>query len=140
MSREIKCRGKRIDNGERVEGDRIEIDGQIFIYPRIEGFCCHEFNSEPRRFIFADNFIEVHPDTVCQFTGLKDKNGKEIYEGDKTQSRNGQYTYSINWQQEYCRYVLSLIEDSCANGHKIGIIDIDLESCEVIGTIHAEKP
>ncbi len=63
----IKFRAKRLDNGEWVEGDLMkESYGARII----------EHTSE------ADNWLAVDPSTVCQFTGLEDKNGKEIWEGD----------------------------------------------------------
>lgn len=64
MNREIKFRGKRIDNGEWVYGYLADEDYINDIYS------------------IDLSSIEVDRDTVGQFTGLFDKNGKEIYEGD----------------------------------------------------------
>jgi len=71
MQREILFRGKRVDTGEWVEGSLIGNDvivGKIVEFE--EDYFCTEF------------WYKVDPETVGQFTGMTDKKGKKLFEGD----------------------------------------------------------
>ena len=68
----IKFKAKRLDNGEWVCGYFYEENGNTYIIENRQKECKLNRNIT----------YEVDPSTVCQFTGLRDKNGKEIWEGD----------------------------------------------------------
>lgn len=76
-------KAKRVDNGEWVQGylfdDGFE-NGRIFIgglvIEKYNGTACDDWN------VTGIDFCEVDPSTICQCTGLKDKNGNLIWEND----------------------------------------------------------
>nr|DAK68700.1 MAG TPA: YopX protein [Caudoviricetes sp.] len=73
--REILFKAKQVDNGEWVEGYYAECRGKTFI--GIDTSSIFEFFCAP-----GIRWLEVDPETLCEFTGRCDKNGKRIWEND----------------------------------------------------------
>lgn len=87
--RNIKFKAKRLDNGEWVKGDLVHSTSYVGIsYPSDE---------------FSDVPIvhRVDPSTVCQFTGLKDCEGKEVWDHDLLQSpcQETEEIYEVSWSE-----------------------------------------
>ena len=121
--REIKFRGKEINTGEWVYGFYTQ---GSFIDPNTE-------KETVRHIIDNGMLLDVVPETICQYIGLTDKNGKEIYEGDKLKvNESGVFRIAYRSNSIYiCGYVLLYMDGEFADYLKCGLN----EMYEVVGNV-----
>ena len=130
--REILFRGKRVDNGEWVEGHYADEPYTKNTYNR--GYIL-----ENEKDLFAK---PVDLRTVGQYTGLTDKNGRKIFEGDIIHLEYSQVFFGGVYFGEYTAEVSykkgCFIADGTNNGDEIEtpLFGFDNDELEIIGNIH----
>lgn len=133
MNREILFRGKRIDNDEWVYG--------LLVY-----MCEILYIVDSEIYNILDNDFEnlahaVKPKTIGQYTGLTDKNGKKIFEGDilrytwdTLSGEKKPYTYVISYNDKEARFIGECDSDDLQ--HLLPTFKYVGERGEVIGNVY----
>lgn len=123
MKRDIKFRGIRRDNGEWIYGDLNHlVDG---VYISNDHGC---------------NMAQVDPDTVGMNTGLKDKKGREIYDGDILAHNGESFGYVVDGVRGYCFDVIYFSPEYEESWSLYGVVINDFQGdVEIIGNIHDDQ-
>lgn len=122
---EILFRGQRIDNGEWVEG-------YLYLTHNSEyeiSFYNAETNIERMSYV-------VIPETVGQYTGLTDKNGKRIFEGDICLNTKTGEIVAVKWSGVFAGFVWHKPKKENSKLFDFGELYRVSDKFEVIGNIH----
>ena len=126
--REILFKAKRIDNGEWVEGCYVTSDGKSFICMDIVEHYC----------VIALRWFEIDPETLCQFTGICDKNGNRIWENDVVWLvyDGKEHIYQIIWDNSELDFKATNGEENYGSNFEYLLC---CDEIEVIGNIFDNK-
>lgn len=124
--REILFKAKRKDNNEWIYGDLI--DGK-FIFDK-DSIDYDAAYYDDNLGIIDGHLVEIIPKTVCQYTGLNDKNGKKIFENDIVKGID--YKFIVKWNKNRMAFELFTFMKEIDEGIPINVKEFI--PFEVIGT------
>ena len=126
--REILFKAKRLDNGEWVKGSLIstEDNSGFILQSKTKAFIPKGANT-----FCSTECYEIDPTTLCQYTGLTDKNGKRIWENDIVEHEISSVLGAVEWYAE--DYVGWWVNDEYLG--KQQFTDEMWDECVVIGNI-----
>ena len=138
--REILFRGKRIEDGEWVYGSLLidYVTGKFFIHAI--GNSVNDSDKVGEDGILNFVAFEVIPETVGQYTGLKDRNGKKIFEGDVHEYGGLHFTVKFGYYTDDDTHVEMYGWYLDSNSlEEQGSLGVDSEKyVNIIGNIHEE--
>ena len=142
--KEIKFRGKRVDTGEWVYGSNIH---KVILNDTKEELWVIHPKGEPIEHL-GDGYIKYRPpvvitESIGQYTGLKDKNGVEIYEGDILITKE-EFADLINYEFFEKEVVNTVIYDNSNAMFTLyqegwGTVNENMSELEVVGNIYENK-
>lgn len=117
--REILFRGKRVDNGEWIQG-----------YPCRYGWIGKEKDYIIPDYASALYTAEIDPETVGQYTGLTDMNGRKIFEGDIVWDNYDEDYGKVEWDNDTARFIITCSTSTVNSDNTCG------EELEIVGNVY----
>ena len=131
MENRYLCRGKRIDNGEWVEGYLIVDEKDYSKY-----FIGYVLGTNEDGTPHDLDVVQVDPSTICRCTGIKDKSGRLIWENDIIECKDGKHNFQtqIEWDAYCAGFIFQDTETSAVGLDAITANGLYSES-KVVGNI-----
>lgn len=107
--RKIKFKAKQLNSGEWLEGDLVHLGNRVFIGGDN----------------IKDGITGVDPETVCQFVGLTDCEGKELFEHDLIHIVGFNYAAEVIWSEGHYAFMVV-----CENKHSYFLHSV-IKSCKI---------